>query len=381
MCKIMVVVGIKKDKINAIRQFTEEMAKEISKTEEDGLGYAAITYDGEIYGEKWLNKEDVFVLKAQPPKPPEPFPSDGENFIVSQLGAMQKPDEKKEKPVYEIIYNRFGVPITKEVVNDTAAIIMHSRKRTIGMKSIENTHPFVITGDKHVHDIALIHNGGITNHSALTKKMSTCDSEVILHEYLNLAMQYNPESITDLANRLKGEYAVAVLSSYVDSDGYTIPYVDIFKSNKYLTVVWIKELGAMVYTTMKYDIKSVCEKLKYTIEYSADVEDGFLARFDAVTGERIGELNKFELSSRGYTTTGYGSHMPYGPKTDKEKEEEVAEARTNFQEKNKDLFMTPYYDLEDLNDDDKAFLKELEKSKNPKQVRALELVKKAVGEK
>lgn len=368
MCKVLIVPGIKKNKISLVKQLAEEMTKEFAKTEEDGVGYAAITANGQIYGEKWLNPADAFVVKSQP-KPPEP--TAGELFITENLGALVKPDKKID---YEIIYDRFGVPITQKTIDNTVAFMLHARKKTYGARSIDNTHPFVITNDKYVNDIALIHNGSINNHYNLTKKLSTCDSEVILHEYLKLGMTEYPEAMTTLADTLRGQYAVGVFGSMVDKDGELIPYVDIFKSSKYLTVAYIKELETVVFATYKHDLVTACETLNWTIEYSGEVQDEYLVRLNAVTGERLIDLVKFTKS----LDTSFSSYYPYGGPNNRS--ENLTETKASFQEQNKDLFMEPYYEVPDLSEEDKTLMRELEKSTNKTQIRALALVKKAVGQ-
>ena len=103
--------------------------------------------------------------------------------------------------------------MTPASINDTVAVILHARKATVGDKNICNVHPFFEINNKDSEDTALIHNGSINNHFQLTKKYSTCDSEVILHEYLKNMMNYNPWGIEELSKTIKGEYTVGVLSS------------------------------------------------------------------------------------------------------------------------------------------------------------------------
>src|ERR1019366_1286406 len=172
----MCIAGIKPEHLSKVQKLAKAAAKNMAIVEEDGVGYAAITKSGLIYGEKWLKKEHAFNIHSQP-----------KNDIMVELMHKMFGDMAEwgmNTPVTAKVYDSFG-DRNQQTIDETVGLIIHARKATMGsVKTIENVHPFVILNDENHPDTALIHNGSILNHDKLTKIMSTCDSEVILHEYL-----------------------------------------------------------------------------------------------------------------------------------------------------------------------------------------------------
>lgn len=366
----MVVAGIKPGKANKVKELATAMAKIFSRVEDDGVGYAAINKKGQIFGEKWLNHKDAFLIHSQP-KAPNPKPE--ELFLNEHFSEVLK-DDVLTKVSDEVVYDKFG----KYDVENTVGFIMHARKKTYGEKSIVNTHPFVIVNDKHIQDFAMIHNGSISNHYNLTKKMSTCDSEVILHEYIKLNVDYIPEKISELAATLRGQYAVAMMSSTFNENKDVTPYIDIFKSNKDLFMGWVPELETVVFCTTKFALEEAIKDAGMNITNINEVLDGRLLRLNAITGARMEEVHKFTPSDQYLNSTTYpygGRHnLPMVP-AETNLVQDIDTAKKGFEENNGDLFLEPYYELADLTTEDNEMIKAIESSDNQNKIRALELVK------
>jgi|SRR5665213_3673155 len=359
MCKVLMIAGIKRQHQDKVKKLSQEFLKAAAEHDDDGFGYAAITRSGGIYGEKWLRKEDVFQLHSQPKSPV------GNDLVKDLLGDAAKP--LVEAPS-EKVYDAFGVTRTKEVLNDTVAIVVHARKKTNGAKSIENCHPFFASEEGNNPNTALIHNGTIMNHNALTKKTSTCDSEVILHEYLKEVMSYNPWAMPTLAKTLVGQYTVGVLTS-AQTDTGVQPVLDIFKSARELHCAYVKELETYVFCTLPTLLVRACAAAGLTAVGISEVRDGYLIRLDAITGRRLEDIIPFDQSRQylsgpnpttGTRTDGHHRHQhgmsAINPNRDyirtqnhaaprhEELEDTVDAVKKEFEKNHRDLFSAPYYD-------------------------------------
>lgn len=392
------VAGIKRQHQERVKKLSSEFLKAAAAHDDDGFGYAAITRGGQIYGEKWLRKEDVFQLHSQP-KPPA-----SNDLVKDLLGEAAKP--LIEAPT-EKVYDAFGATRTKEVLQDTVAVVVHARKKTTGLKTIENCHPFFSAEEGNNPATALIHNGSIMNHYNLTKKTSTCDSEVILHEYLKEAMSYNPWAMPLLAKTLVGQYAVGVLTS-AQTDRGVQPVLDIFKSAKDLHCAFVKEIDTYVFCTLPGLLAKACAEVGLTPVGISEVRDGYLIRLDAITGKRLEEIIPFDQSRQflnGSTHTdsrGGAHHRPAGthsrtagmsmidPNRDytrtvrhhgpaREEMDTVDVAKQEFQQRHSDIFEAPYYDVATgLTKEEIEFYSSLEASKDV-DMKALRLVKKVLN--
>lgn len=385
MCKVLMVAGIKQDKVPLVAKLAKQMAKQMSSTERDGVGYAAITKTGQIYGEKWLNKDDAFVVHSQTPVDP----------IVEQITDMFSDTiEFDQKPVTGKTYEAFG-DRTPKAIQETVALILHARSATQGNKTVENVHPFVKEGGvDEPAATALIHNGSISNHDKLHKEMSDCDSEVILHEYLGNQMYHNPWGVEQLAKTLAGTYTVGVLSSQYVNDQW-MPYLDIFKSNKELMGGYVPQLETFVYSTNKYTLEEALKICDMTLVNDFKFKDGYLHRIDAVTGQVTDKPISFQCSSQ--FSTHYsrqhenssvaarrhgandrgdsGSVTPYGPL--QRNDDNVDTAKRYFERNHPSLFTESYLEA-DLTSEEKTFFAVMEKDQKTDK-KALRLVSAALG--
>src|SRR5687767_3843083 len=93
--------------------------------------------------------------------------------------------------------------------------IAHTRWATHGAPATENAHPLVSRGE-----VAVVHNGIIENHDALRAELqakgyrfeSQTDTEVIAHLVHSLNEGGLADAVRRAAKRLKGAYAIAVVS-------------------------------------------------------------------------------------------------------------------------------------------------------------------------
>lgn len=271
MCKVMMISGIKKENVAKVWKFVEAISKPMSKINNDGIGYAAITAEGKLFGERWLINSTAFNKTTNL-----------DDTVVESLGELVTPPYKSTYNQYD--YNSFG-EIDKDNI---VAITLHTRYAT-SPRGMMNTHPFVDEG------ISLIHNGVIRNDKDFDLK-STCDSEAILRAYLKEDVKSNPANFKAAAKLLKGYYACGLLTNTEQG-----PILDLFKSvGARLHAVAVEELGAYVISTDDSDIKDTAKELGFTAGAVHTILSEKFVRINAITGVRM-ELVVFEAFS-GYET-------------------------------------------------------------------------------
>lgn len=383
MCKVFMMPGMNKGNRQEVTHFLKIVSKELSGTsDKDGFGYAAITRTGQVYGEKWLNPSDAWKIAANPD-------NIGNKFLMDNFsGAL-----KKQIAATDDIYKKFGQMKTAKVFEDTCAVILHARHATTGSKTIDNVHPFFesANADGAHGDTALIHNGNVANHELLTKKHSTCDSEVILHEYLRLLVQYAPQSIDQLSKMIYGNYVVGVLSSASYEAETITPYLDIFKSGyRDLYVSYIERFRSPVFATTPDIIKNACKEMNITHSEILEIEGGTFMRLDAITGRRIDDVIKFTESPISAPAPSYPKHVNHHYHEGADwsgwsKEEEEADEKkvlplhamsTNLEKEKKD-FRDEYFVPAKLTEEDERTLEELAKNGDRKPA-VIHLVRKAL---
>ena len=262
MCKIMVMAGVNNTNRKLAWEFTKQMAMQLSPGNNDGLGYAAVTSDGELFGERWHINSEAFAVR-----PAADIPSQEEIKIVRSFDGVLT---HTQKPVR---YNKFGS------INEDAmvGITLHTRMATSGKQFI-NTHPFVRG------KTSLIHNGVIGNADKLELIQSTCDSEVILNLYVKHNVSNNMQAIQKVAHKLSGYYACGVIT---ESKQFG-PVVDIFKDDRArLSAAFIRDMGIVVFSTVMDDIETVCNKMGMEIAYKFGVNSGMLLRLSALSGAPV----------------------------------------------------------------------------------------------
>lgn len=352
MCKVFFIVGIKPQHVAKVSTLAKNMAKVMSTIEDDGVGYAAITSQGKIYGEKWLNKDQAFVIHDIPKVDP----------IVSKMTEMFGDTVDWVKPPATAnTYQSFGER-NIDIVCDTVGLILHARKATSGGKELNNVHPFFEAGNTDTPDVALIHNGQILNHDKLTKKYSTCDSEVILHEYLANQMYHNPWGMEQLAKTLVGQYTVGVLGSQLVDDVW-MPYLDIFKSKKDLYGAYVPEIETMVFATTDYVLENGLKESGLTFQNMIKIKDGYLHRLNAITDDKMMDPLSFALSTEfmsHYNTQHQNSQSHRYPYQDQYSEYDAV--RPKLERHHPALFTAPYLEG-DMTPEEKIYFDEMDKDK------------------
>lgn len=261
MCKIMMMAGIKPSKTHLAWKWARAAAPLLYASDKDGFGYAA-TAGGKLFGERWLYPTEAFKRGRVQTR--------AEKFTELTFGPAVDVEET---------YTKFGNLDDQRRVQ---ALMLHARFATCA-RNMENTHPFV------VKDTALIHNGVISNSSKLQNKISTCDSECILNEYLDSDVSELPDNIADVSDVLRGYYACGVLTSNGEEQ-----VLDVFKSERAsLYVAWVPKLGVHVFCTSKDILERTARKCRMRLGSVACVNEDIMVRISVLTG-RVLSLHSFE---------------------------------------------------------------------------------------
>lgn len=271
--------GIKDEAQEQAWEFVKEMSKQMSSPqspESDGIGYAAIDEEGKLFGERWFNNKEAFKHRSA-------YGSEINDTLMKKFKILNM----------DKVYNNFGSFNPK-----IRSLTLHSRAAT-NAKVLKNTHPFV-------EDFtSVIHNGVIYNDDKLTKKTSTCDSEVILHEYVKLNVRNKIFKIKKMVNRLDGYFAMGIFSRMENGT----PILDIIKdSTAKLEGFFIKELDTVVFATPRFNtspVEEACKTLGFEIMSKFEVKSNKMIRLHALTGETIG-YESFKPKERKAVTTHYG---------------------------------------------------------------------------
>jgi predicted glutamine amidotransferase len=268
MCKVLMIAGIDNaHRDNAIK-FTKKMAELMTPGNDDGLGYAAVDAEGNLFSERWLKNTEAFKTKGTP------------QLDIKVLKYFKPYAKYKD---VEVEYSTHGAVDLNKMV----AITLHTRAAT-GPVRQENVHPFI------TEDTSVIHNGVIVNDDDFKLTLSTCDSESILVSYLKNGVGKNMKGIDKLASELIGYYACGTFSR--DERGNRV--MDVYKANNdNLSVAFIDELNTWVMSSWGYNIVDACKQLGFKCGNYLDIKDGVLLRFDPVSGETIAS-EEFKVSDR-----------------------------------------------------------------------------------
>ncbi len=117
-----------------------------------------------------------------------------------------------------LVLDIFNEKILTDTLKGTAAI-GHNRYSTTGGNSVANIQPFHI--NYHMGNLALAHNGNLTNTRALRKKLSekgsifqsTSDSELFLHIIARSSKKTKVEQIKEALQTVKGAFSVVVMTN------------------------------------------------------------------------------------------------------------------------------------------------------------------------
>lgn len=287
MCRVFMMAGITKDTNAKAVKLLKAIAEPMSRSNTDGIGYAAVKSDGSLFGQRWWINSHAFK------NPPAKIVREDYEELLAEHGKAI--DIENFTPINpEMFQNSFGeVDLTQ-----LSAVTLHTRMAT-SAKSFANTHPF---HDPEA-DTSLIHNGVIRNDNEFDLKLSTCDSEAILIAYLKANVADDTRNIQAMANQLKGYYACGVFGR--DAQGRRV--MDIFKSDASLHGAFIKELGVPVYSTHMGDIEEACRKVGLTVGPRFKYNSCWMIRIDYLTGRVLRtESFKESQSQWDYNRNAYG---------------------------------------------------------------------------
>lgn len=274
MCKIMIIPKVRNTK--KAMQFLKASAPKMSKSDNDGLGYAAMHSNGDISIERWLNPKDAFKRRSH---------------SLSIEAIALKPIADCLKDYSAETYSKSGPGYNSSPIK---SLIYHTRFATCE-KSLANVHPFVR------EDTVLIHNGVISNPEAFPPLQSSCDSEALLNAYVELNAANSIHGIQEISDNLQGYYAAAVFSR--TNEGQVI--LDVIKDNRaQLYVAYIDELKSEVFCTSESILKDACKKLGWRCGEVHELIDNNFIRYNALTGEVIQsfEFARLQETARPYST-------------------------------------------------------------------------------
>jgi predicted glutamine amidotransferase len=255
MCKILAIAGVRPEDDAKLWTFVKAAsAPMVGGNDRDGYGYAALTHDGKLYGEKWADVGHRFKKRAEVGPAFKPYTSAFGSAVAVPCG-------------YKMMGNIEGE------IGTTATVIAHARQATCG-RELANVHPFMRA------NTALVHNGVITNTQAHPKVVSSCDSESILSLYLTGMIEANPAAFQkSVVEELQGSYAAFVL---------TPTCLDVFRNDgAVLYVAQITALDAWAFATTPEIILAGAKAIKSGYGPVVAVRSGHFIRLDPIAGEVI----------------------------------------------------------------------------------------------
>jgi predicted glutamine amidotransferase len=221
---------MKKVKVN--RFLISSINEELCKTDDDGFGYAILSEDGKIGGERTLKPEKFIPL---------------ENTETKRTYSL---------PIVTKVKNTFGTIDRK----NPKSMIAHGRWST-NTVNLENTHPFVND------TTALIHNGVVQNSGTTKLDLKTdCDTEILLRFWEQGGM-------VDVEKNVSGYYAMAVLE--------TNGKLHIVKDSRAdLHYTYSRSIDSFIFATTATIIENICKKMKWKFEEIEKVDDNIHAVFN-----------------------------------------------------------------------------------------------------
>lgn len=289
MCKVFGVAGVNDKNRGSIIQIMKDISPSMTKMEKDGIGYAAMDKDGNIFGEKWLKPEHAFKIKKKRVVPASEVVSNLDQAILSQFQDVidHSPSEKYSRPIYD----KFGEGNLKDAV----AFVLHSRFSTgTDNVTIENVHPFVNQGS------ALIHNGIVYNENKFMKTISSCDSEVLLNQYNLHNVNMDSRNLTEALLDVDAYFACLVLSQTIMEDSSVVPILDVFQNGASLKIIHVHNLNATFFLTSATDLVELCKKKGWTTSRYYDVKEDVLIRLNAITGQVIEKEQFYYYGRKNY---------------------------------------------------------------------------------
>lgn len=265
MCKLLLIPHVPEGKSKNAWRFAKAITPAMTRMDDDGFGYAAVTThvntDGHeiMLSEKWLYPKDAWSNR---------LPGEFKGLEAALQGGL---DSNTYRHTGFFLGDGGQRPSIK-------AIMLHSRYSTCG-GGVENSHPFVLE-DKEGPFAALVHNGVVAR-DGLRFTQSSCDSEGILNALEDEHVFSEPGNLQKALDKVRGYYAYGNLALTLE-DGWVM---DIVKdSTAQLSAVFVHEIGAVVYSTSAEQVESACKKLKWKRPRVAKMRSNTRVRYSVNTG-------------------------------------------------------------------------------------------------
>lgn len=264
MCKLFTILDIENEK--KAERFALNAIPFITATDNHGLGIMRLGENG-VYIQRWLQVPTVIR------KNPSAKLSRYQKALASQSNEAGRKSSRLD------------------------AIAIHGRFATCE-KTLENTHPFFAGGS------ALIHNGIISNSDQFKKALSTCDSEVLLWQYIDNDVRGDIKNLGKALSGLSGYYAGVVFNNNGTVDIWRDDTAKLFISH-------VRGIGTVIATTEEIIIKTA-KRLKVKISAIDEI-----LSYTSIRWRKDSEpvINSFEVVKP------YSPALPYGDKYQKEFEE------------------------------------------------------------
>ena len=237
MCKIVTFTNARK---LDIKKTAEKVGNILLETERDGFGYAVQGVEG-VFGEKCIDSTFTSRIKSK-------------NKVPSEI-IKQK-------------YESFG-----HYSNPMGGMILHGRVST-NDRGLNNCHPMI------KKDHYLIHNGVVTDHGPEYQKLTTNDSEDVLHRFI--------EGVDQVQKHLTGYYAFAAFDPnnrlHVLRDRIATLYIG-----------WCDKYDTYIIATTRDLVERVAKSILATVENVDEVKDDIYLIFN---NNMIVSNNR--IQSRGY---------------------------------------------------------------------------------
>ena len=252
MCKLAIIPFIPKGAENKVFKLSHELTKLMCANDQDGFGYMALGDKG-LFGERWLDPKHAWEVPSL------------HNNLSQYALCLDTPGTGS--------YNKFG-----DKTNRLYSIALHARMSTCDV-SLDNVHPFINESGR----IGIVHNGVITNANQYKPRLSTCDSESILHQYEKHSVSNNFDSLQNAVDGLDGWFDVAAYTRNVNN----VWHLDIFKESKAnLFMCNVDDIGP-IFITAPHHLINACAKLKMKHSPLIKVSNNVAIRHDAMTGKVI----------------------------------------------------------------------------------------------
>ena len=214
MCKLFCVLDVENQ--NDVEKFIKKAVPYVTRDDDDGLGIMRLGENG-VFIQRWLDVPRKLVT--------------ADNI------------ESPYKDLLRLESNESGIPSQR-----LDAVAIHGRLATCGI-SLDNVHPFYLEGT------ALMHNGIMSNTKPTDNIISSCDSEALLHRYIDKGVKDRAENLTEAMSDLTGYYATIVFND----NGV----VDIWRDNQAsLVLAYVPGIGNVIATNAEliYKTAKACKK-------------------------------------------------------------------------------------------------------------------------